>query len=213
MPDTIFEYIGGEQTDEGKREELRRLFYVAITRAEKHLQISYSRFSNDGKEQEGSIFIAEILDEHDLKINRIPNNESILTEFRLSLLTESGSPEIEKMEADFVGRLLDKFIMNVTALNNFLKCPLEFYFKNLVRIPSPKNEATEFGSSVHYALEMLFKKMQDGGKIFPSKDQFVEYFEWYMKHHRESFTREQFDRRMEYGREILPNYYDNYFLF
>ena len=31
--------------------------------------------------------------------------------------------------------------MNVTALNNYLKCPLEFYFKNLVRIPSGKNEA------------------------------------------------------------------------
>ena len=54
--------------------------------------------------------------------------------------------------------------MNVTALNNYLKCPLEFYFKNLVRIPSPKNEATEFGSAVHYALEQLFRKMQDGGK-------------------------------------------------
>ena len=51
--------------------------------------------------------------------------------------------------------------MNVTALNNYLKCPLEFYFKNLIRIPSPKNEATEFGSAVHYALEKLFRKMQD----------------------------------------------------
>ena len=63
--------------------------------------------------------------------------------------------------------------MNVTALNNYLKCPLEFYFKNLIRIPSPKNEATEFGSAVHYALEQLFRKMQDGGKEqFPSKEEF-----------------------------------------
>jgi DNA helicase-2/ATP-dependent DNA helicase PcrA len=28
--------------------------------------------------------------------------------------------------------------------------------------------------------------------------------------HRESFTKEQFNRRMEYGEEILSNYYDNY---
>jgi DNA helicase-2/ATP-dependent DNA helicase PcrA len=54
--------------------------------------------------------------------------------------------------------MLDKFVMNVTALNNYLKCPLEFYFKNLIRIPAPKNEATEFGSAVHFALERLFKK-------------------------------------------------------
>ena len=43
-------------------EELRRLFYVALTRAEKHLYISYSRFKNDGKELEPSMFIAEILE-------------------------------------------------------------------------------------------------------------------------------------------------------
>ena len=62
------------------------------------------------------------------------------------------------MEEEFINRLLEKFVMNVTALNNYLKCPLEFYFKNLIRIPSPKNEATEFGSAVHYALEQLFQK-------------------------------------------------------
>jgi DNA helicase-2/ATP-dependent DNA helicase PcrA len=101
--------------------------------------------------------------------------------------------------------------MNVTALNNYLKCPLEFYFKNLVRIPSPKNEATEFGSAVHYALEKLFRKMQDGKKEqFPGKAAFIADFEWYMERHQESFTREQYARRMEYGQEVLSNYYDKY---
>ena len=101
--------------------------------------------------------------------------------------------------------------MNVTALNNYLKCPLEFYFKNLIRIPSPKNEATEFGSAVHYALEKLFRKMQDGKKEqFASKEEFIAGFEWYMERHRESFTKEQYARRMEYGQEVLSNYYDKY---
>jgi DNA helicase-2/ATP-dependent DNA helicase PcrA len=30
-----------------------------------------------------------------------------------------------------------------------------------------------------------------------------------MKRHRESFTQEQFDRRLEYGQEVLNNYYDS----
>jgi len=101
--------------------------------------------------------------------------------------------------------------MNVTALNHFLKCPLEFYFKNIVKIPSQKNEATEFGSAVHYALEKLFRKMQNSGKDkFPSQEEFVADFEWYMLRHRESFTKEQFARRMEYGQEVLKNYYGKY---
>ena len=31
-----------------------------------------------------------------------------------------------------------------------------------------------------------------------------------MNRHRESFTKEQFERRMEYGHEVLSNYYDKY---
>ncbi len=82
-------------------------------------------------------------------------------EFQILQLQNDAKPEIEKIETEYINSLLERFVMNVTALNNYLKCPLEFYFKNLIRIPSPKNEATEFGSSVHYALEQLFRKMQE----------------------------------------------------
>jgi ATP-dependent helicase/DNAse subunit B len=78
---------------------------------------------------------------------------------------QTTAPEIEQAEADFIDALLDKFVMNVTALNNYLKCPLQFYYQNLIRIPSGKSEATEFGSAIHHALEKLFRKMQDGKKI------------------------------------------------
>ena len=111
---------------------------------------------------------------------------------------------------NFINRVLENFQMNVTALNNYLKCPLEFYFKNLIRIPSPKNENTEFGSSVHFALEQLFRKMMDSDKKFPESGFFIASFDWYMDRHRESFTHEQFRRRKEYGHIILPAYYEKY---
>lgn len=207
LPDTIFLTSSAGNTDGS--EELRRLFYVALTRAEQHLFISYSRFKNDGKELEPSMFIAEILDQHALPIEKVFVSDEALAEFHALHFGESEAPEIEKIEEEFISQMLEKFVMNVTALNNYLKCPLEFYFKNLIRIPSPKNEATEFGSAVHYALEQLFRKMQDGGKEqFPAKEIFIADFEWFMQRHRESFTKEQFDRRIEYGQEILGNYYD-----
>lgn len=205
FPDTMF----SSQPKHSEEEELRRLFYVAVTRAEKKLIISYSKFKNDGKEIEPSMFIAEIQEEHKLPVEKIFIDQKILTTYQVLQFKEA-APEIEKAEEEFIGRLLEKFVMNVTALNNYLKCPLEFYFKNLIRIPSPKNEATEFGSSVHYALEQLFKKMQQGENVFPSKDEFISDFKWYMHRHRESFTKEQFDRRLEYGEEVLANYYATY---
>lgn len=213
LPDTMFssEAAGNDE------EELRRLFYVALTRAEQHLYISYSKFKNDGKELEPTMFIAEIQDQHELPAEKVIIAADILAEFSALHFAEAEAPEIEKIEEEIIGHILDKFVMNVTALNNYLKCPLEFYFKNLIRIPSPKNEATEFGSAVHYALEKLFRKMlaesrgQEGGKEkFPPKEEFIADFDWYMHRHRESFTKEEFDRRKEYGHEVLANYYDKY---
>ncbi len=207
LPDTLL----STPTKHKEVEELRRLFYVALTRAEKFLTVSFSRFKIDGKELEPSMFIAEIQDQHPLIVTLpgvITEEESITF---AALQFGEMAPEIERLEEEFVSRLLEKFVMNVTALNNYLKCPLEFYFKTLVRIPSPKNEATEFGSSVHFALEQLFHKMQDAGKNeFHTKEQFITDFEWYMHRHRESFTKEQFERRLEYGHEVLSNYYDKY---
>jgi DNA helicase-2/ATP-dependent DNA helicase PcrA len=207
LPDTMFTSQPKHKDDE----ELRRLFYVALTRAERHLTISYSKFKNDGKELEPSMFIAEILDQHELPLEKAIIDSETLSEFSILHFGEAEAPEIERIEEEFISRLLDKFVMNVTALNNYLKCPLEFYFKNLIRIPTPKNEATEFGSAVHHALEKLFRKLQEGGKeTFPPKEEFIADFEWYMNRHRENFTKEQFERRMEYGHDVLGNYYDKY---
>ncbi len=206
LPDTVFSTMAGNASEE----ELRRLFYVAITRAEKELIITYSKNNEKGKALEPTRFIAEIIDSNGTAIeSRVIDPETIM-EYQSIPFNTIIAPEIEKIEADFIDRILEKFTMNVTALNNYLNCPLNFYFNNLVRIPSPKNESTEFGSAVHFALEKLFKGMQEHpANEFPSKDQFTRDFDWYMHRHRESFTQEQFNRRMEYGHEILSTYYDN----
>ena len=204
FPDTLFI---SKSSDE---EELRRLFYVAITRAETHLYISYSHFRNNGKEAEPSVFIEEIRAGFDLPVEKTTLTAQELSDFQYLILHGEQPPEMERIESDYINRVLEKFQMNVTALNNYLKCPLEFYFKNLIRIPSPKNENTEFGSAVHDALEKLFRNMQDNDNRFAGLSFFLASFDHYMFRHRESFTKEQFKRRMEYGHIVLPAYYEKY---
>jgi DNA helicase-2/ATP-dependent DNA helicase PcrA len=145
-------------TNTKDNEELRRLFYVAITRAEQHLYISYSKFKNDGKEIEPSMFLAEIQNSFQLPVEKIQINNETAAAFAALNFGEGGKPEIGKLEDDLITPLLDKFVMNVTALNSYLKCPLSFYYNNFIRIPSAKNEATKFGSAIHFALEHFLKK-------------------------------------------------------
>ncbi|TXT31959.1 MAG: DNA helicase II / ATP-dependent DNA helicase PcrA [Chitinophagaceae bacterium] len=205
LPDTMF----SSQPKLSEEEELRRLFYVALTRAEKQLAISYSQFKSDGKPLEPSMFIAEIQEIQHLPVERVVVSIDDISTFSALAFEDTLMPEIEQFEAEFINRMLEKFVMNVTALNNYLKCPLQFYFNNLVRVPSGKSESTEFGSAVHYALQRLFQLMQEKEQ-FPPIEIFVGDFEWYMRRHRENFTKEQFARRMEYGQEVLQNYYHAY---
>lgn len=206
LPPTLF----ASKAKGSDAEELRRLFYVALTRAEKHLVISYSKYKADGKETEPSMFIAEIQEAHTLPAESVTVGTEELLLFQ-SLQFNEKAPEIAAAEEDFINGLLEKFVMNVTALNNYLKCPLEFYYKNLVRIPSGKSEATEFGSAIHYALERMFKKMQDHPKNeFAPVEDVMKDFEWYLQKHRQFFTKEAYARRFEYGHEVLKNYYEKY---
>jgi len=206
LPDTMFT-TQPKQRDE---EELRRLFYVALTRAELQLTISYSQFKLDGKLLEPSMFIAEIQEQHPLQPISMKLSDETLFNFSTLEYGKRIAPEIAVLEEEFISRILDKFSMNVTALNNYLSCPLKFYFNNLIRIPSSRNEATEFGSAVHFALEQLFKKMQNNNETFGTKESFIQDFNWYMHRNREVFTKAQYERRIESGYEILSNYYDTY---
>jgi DNA helicase-2/ATP-dependent DNA helicase PcrA len=48
----------------------------------------------------------------------------------------------------------------------------------------------------------------DARQQFPPRDVLLADFDWYMQRHRESFTEEQFNRRIEYGHTVLSDYYE-----
>jgi DNA helicase-2/ATP-dependent DNA helicase PcrA len=206
FPDTLF----ATQAKGNDIEELRRLFYVALTRAKKYLYICFSDYTNEGKPLEPSMFIAEIQQEHQLPSEKIILEDEARTEFNVLQFEKLVAPEVQHLDDDLVDRIVNGFVMSATALSNYLRCPLGFYYQNIIRIPSPKNEAAEFGSAIHHALEQLFLKMRKNNNVFPVVDDLLNDFTWFMRRHRESFTKEQFARRTEYGIDILTNYYNSY---
>ena len=206
LPDTVFSSMPSSSNEE----ELRRLFYVAITRAKRHLTISFPEMDSKGKDLEPTVFIGEILSKTDHTIVREPVSDAVLTEFFVLQFTEDDKPSVGLIDTEYVKQLLQNYSLSVTHLNNYLDCPLKFYFQNLIMVPSGKNETMTFGSAVHWALNKLFRSLPDNGNEFHGLPQFLKDFEWYMKRNREAFTDEQFKRRMEYGEKILPEFYNKY---
>ncbi|HEY6502428.1 MAG TPA: ATP-dependent DNA helicase [Chitinophagaceae bacterium] len=189
-------------------EESRRLFYVAITRAKTHLHISYPLKNVKDKEQVKSSFVTEILEGSSLQPVSKQVTDILLIDYLALQFAEKAKPEIKLIEDEYINQLLKKYTLSVTHLNNYLNCPLKFYYQNLVRVPAAKNESMAFGSAVHYAVEMLFKKMKNNDSVFPPKNELFNDFSFYMQTNREAFTPEAYKIKMEYGEKILPAYYD-----
>ncbi|WP_461450450.1 ATP-dependent helicase [Mucilaginibacter sp.] len=204
-PDTLTQSKGD---DIAQKEESRRLFYVALTRAKQCLMISYSSTDKNGKDQEASQFVGEILADTHLQVEYPQVKEDDMIGFYATQFTIDDKPRVELLDTNYINQLLQNYTLSVTHLNNYLDCPLRFYFQCLIRVPSGKSPSATFGQAVHWALNRTFKKLKEWDEQFPPTEEFMKEFRWYMYRNRDSFTKEEFKLRLAYGEKILPAYYE-----
>lgn len=209
LPKEIF-----ARKESDNNEEERRLFYVAMTRAKKHLQLSYQLMKVTDKDEESatlqrSLFVSEILEKYDIEVEKAQVEQSVLERYTLQTMKQ---PSIDglMLERSYLDEVLKNYKLSVTHLNKYLICPLSFYFENILRVPAARSESMGFGNAIHKALEMLFKNMKERHGEFPTQEEFYGYFEFGMKLSASHFTDKQYQRRLEFGKEILPKYYNQY---
>lgn len=194
-----------------RAEDGRRLFYVAMTRAKENLFISYSARKANDKENEACRYVAELIDSEKVDFEHISLPDEKILEYQAHIMMEQGKIKIDFLDKEFLKEELRNYSMSVTHLNKYLSCPVSFYFDNILKVPSARNESLGFGSAVHEALQNLFLQMRKNKfKEFPSSKEFIEFFEDGMKHYHSHFTKAEYKRRLEYGHKILPPYYDQY---
>ena len=197
-------------SDNSDVEDDRRLFYVAMTRCKTHLQISYSNKSKDDSELEPCSFIPELLSGSDIETQKINLTEEQVTEYSLTLMKQTISKPI-LIDHEHIDRVLQDYSVSVTHLNKYLRCPLSFYFENILRVPMARSSSMGFGSAIHYAFENFFSTLEaDPQRKTPVKSVLIDLFEKGMYKHRSHFTERQYDDLKIYGTELLTNYYDHY---
>ncbi len=203
-----FEKSKDENADE---EENRRLFYVAMTRAKKSLTISYHNQKMDTKALEKLRFIAEIEHHDEVSFKECSVDEKLVIAFESQFYRDEEFPDFELIDHNYLDTILNNYTLSATHLNSYLRCATEFYFNQVLKVPSAKSESMSFGNAVHFALEKIFKdKQTNADKTLPTIDTMLKYFEQSMYVQRDSFTEEAYKRRVAYGFQILPKYYAAY---
>jgi len=169
-----------------------RLFYVAITRAKRHLYLTSYQTKEDGKEAKKLRFlVSERSSENEekgaLKTLYFPEeaskDEDAPESHEVLEASGLGYIDVKKISNDenkILQTLVEDYKMPVTHLNNFLNIerggPQYFLEQNLLRFPQSKNLSGSYGTAIHATLEkyiLYLKKENEKADIPTALDWFV----------------------------------------
>ncbi|MFA6295193.1 MAG: ATP-dependent DNA helicase [Candidatus Paceibacterota bacterium] len=189
--------------DIGRIEDERRLFYVAMTRARESVNISYAR-SNGEKETMPGQFISEINPKLILLEKPIIADKFGLFEKRLK--TPHGTPSLSILNPEYIRSKFLSQPLSVTHLNNYLACPWQYFFVNLIRIPQAPNKHQMYGTAIHTALRSFFEAYKDERDF--TKKQLIDLFRFNLE--KQPLSVDDRLESFEKGKEALEGYFEAY---
>jgi DNA helicase-2/ATP-dependent DNA helicase PcrA len=192
--------VAGSLTD-GNIDDERRLFYVALTRARKEVTVTYAKENNDGRELLPTQFIGEISDEFKI-IKSMKDDRGVGSSFKESI--DHKNHKIVNKE--YLQKLFLEQGLSVTALNNYLRCPWEYFFVSLIRLPKGQSKHQMYGTAVHETLKTFFDKYSKEEDL--SKADLLELFEFNLN--KTLLSTIDLKETLKKGKEALEGYFETY---
>jgi DNA helicase-2/ATP-dependent DNA helicase PcrA len=173
--ETLFEFPRDLRTSFGAnekedkdlhKEEERRLFYVAITRARDTLTL-YGKKNRRSKKQTPSGYINELVEDKELN-----------GQFKLRDVKVFDRETVPPASPGWVGipaqRPLESLVLSASAIEAYDRCPLKYSLQKLWRLPEEPSAALQYGSAMHTALKDFYDAAKQGRRR--TADETVEIF-------------------------------------
>lgn len=148
FPDALVKERPNEGADAHLEEE-RRLFYVACTRAKDRLYLTASEDAGGTRKKKPSRFIDEIFADKDNKAAI----RTVLSEKKTAF--DEAETAASSSVSDVTLQLPSSF--SFSQLAAFEKCPLQYKFAHLLKIPTLDKGALNFGKLIHATLEAFIE--------------------------------------------------------
>ncbi|MCB0641195.1 MAG: PD-(D/E)XK nuclease family protein, partial [Phaeodactylibacter sp.] len=98
--------------------------------------------------------------------------------------------------------------LSVSTFNQYLRCPLSFYYEQVLKVPTVFSEAATYGTAIHNALQVYFEKVFTMPRAgFPPAEVLVSLFEQELQRMAGYLSPEAFRYRLQLGRQHLPGYH------
>ncbi len=147
------------------RNDMLRLFYVALTRAKHTLYFTGYKQNSKGKSVLPIEFLADTTPDIDTPQTQVENSEERV----LSPLERLSLPPFETNEKAMLQKLVEDYQMSITHLNNFLDVskggPHIFLEQNLLRFPQTKTVSSVYGTAMHSVMQYTYTYLRREGKV------------------------------------------------
>jgi CRISPR/Cas system-associated exonuclease Cas4 (RecB family) len=158
LPQQLRERLGLETRRD--RDALKEYYFNLLVRSAKRVHLFYT----DAGDATKSRFVEKLLWEEEKKKRSCSSEEQIKTvHYTLKLANELVAP-LEKSEQ--VMSVLRGFSFSASALDTYLRCPLQFYYCYLLKLKekdeaSDDLEAKDVGKFVHAVLKKYYERLVD----------------------------------------------------
>ncbi len=189
----------------GSIEDEKRLFYVALTRGQHRVTLTFSKFDMEGRERKESRFLSEIDEQYKKKMKL---KKESLEDKAQKYFQSRKKQTLSVFDLKYIQEQFLKNHLSVSALNNYMQSPLKYFFRNLLRLPSMPGKSMIFGNIIHKALEDFFIAAKKEKKVLAEKE-LLKYF--YKSLDSAVFLEKYYNEFKKRGEQILKDYYQNYY--
>jgi DNA helicase-2/ATP-dependent DNA helicase PcrA len=177
-------------------EEERRLFYVGVTRARRHLFLTRARDYGTKREWKRSRFVAEAL-----ALPKAEEERPWRAAAEAVIYRVAPPPEIERelaVQADM------PLSLSHYRIDDYLTCPLKYKYVHILRVPVLRDQAVAYGAALHRAVQAYNNRRLQGQMM--SSQELIDAFEAHWVN--EGFiSREHEEARLREGRDALTQFH------
>lgn len=141
--------VAGQGRFRGSEADERRLFYVAVTRSQKHLHMTTAPTPGSNRYVRPSAFFHDVLESKFVK--RLRQNYDA---------RERGEPRSKAS--------ISNVNLSFSDIRYYFECPYQFKMRTLYGFNAPLDEALGYGKTLHDALAELHQRAISGAPIQPS---------------------------------------------
>ena len=131
--------------------DARRLFYVSLTRARRHVAIIVPEQQGPDRLLAPLRFLSELDPVHIARTD-IP---AVAVDFHGESVAKRDSRRMAEI-VEYTKQILLASGLSVTALNHFCECPRKFFYKSILKLPEPPSPSAEKGNAMHEALAKVW---------------------------------------------------------